>query len=378
VVGGKLLLAYLPVHPALVPQAALAVVVAVVMGRAPGLLAGFIVPACFLLTQTFDLTTLLVGAAGGITGALTVRRRRRGSALAAGVLIGVMQSLIFEATRVLEGRPRTYAELWSAGQAFLGGILSGGLALASLPLVERLLGKSSRGKLRVLADFDHPLVRELRERAPGTFAHTITVMNMVELAVESIGGERLLARVGTLYHDIGKMMDPLRFLENLHAGSPLTQGSSPEEQAKAALAHVAEGLVLARKYQLPKDVVSFIAEHHGSSRLEELRRQSREAGGVADPASFRHAGPKPQSLETAVLMIADGVHVATRTLSNPDPEALEQVVDSVIFKGLSEFQFEECGLNQGHLRQIKEALVGYLTGKLNRPVVGTTASETAP
>jgi putative nucleotidyltransferase with HDIG domain len=351
--GGKLLLLYFPLHPAIVPQAALALIVAVTMGRAAGLIAGLIVPACFLLAQIFELSTLLVGAAGGVVAALSVRQRRRGSALAAGVLVGIVQALVFEASRALEGRPRTYAELWSAGQAFLGGLVCGGLSVVVLPIVERILGKSSRGKLRVLTDFDHPLLRELRERAPGTFAHTMTVLNMVEPAVEAVGGERLLARAGTLFHDLGKIEHPSLFPENAPPGAaPATLPH--EERTQALLAHVADGVALARRHGLPRDVAAFIAEHHGTTI-------------VADESDDepRYPGPKPQSLETAILMIANGVEEAARGV-DADRRAYERMVDGVILRALADFQFEECGVSQAELRRIKEAFVIYLEERAAR------------
>ncbi len=378
--GGKLLLVYFPLHPSVVPQAALALIAAVVLGRAPGLLAAILVPACFLVTQTFDLSTLLVGASGGLTAALVVRRRRRGSALAAGILVGLVQALVFEATRALEGRPRTYAELWSAGQAFVSGLLAGGLAIVSLPFVERLLGKSSRGKLRVLTDFDHPLVRELRERAPGTFAHTVTLTTMVELSVEAVGGERLLARAGTLFHDIGKMLSPLYFVENQTAGGSAIARLTPAERARGTIVHVADGLALAKRHRLPPDVAAFIAEHHGTTELTELAREARAAGATVDPERFRYPGPKPQSVETAILMIANAVEEGTRALVDPDEASLRALVERVVLDGLSAFQFDQCGIHQGELRVVTESLVAYLVGRvqLRQPTPVPASTPAAP
>jgi cyclic-di-AMP phosphodiesterase PgpH len=382
VIGGKLLLLYTPVSAVLVPQATLALILAVVLGRAPALLAGLAVASCFLLAQTFELTELLVGVSGSVAAALAVRRRRRGTALAAGIVVGLVQALVFEATRSLEGRPRTYDELWSAGQAFLSGLLAGGFALTLLPFVERLLGKSSRGKLRVLSDFDHPLLRELRERAPGTFAHTVTLTNMVELAVEAVGGERLLARVGTLFHDIGKVMNPACFAENLTPGGSGLARLALEERARIVLGHVADGVALAKRHHLPADVIAFIAEHHGTLEIEEIAAQSGgepSLGGSAadkhpDPALFRYRGPKPQSVETAILMIANSVEQAARALPDSDADGLRALVDRIVLRGLSEFQFDQCGITQGQLRRVKEAMASYLVDKLNRGSRALSAS----
>jgi putative nucleotidyltransferase with HDIG domain len=367
-VWGQLVLVYTPLPATVVPQAALALVIAVVLGRAPGLIVAIAVPCVMIATQVFDLTTLLVGTAGGVTGALVVRRRRRSSALLASVLVGVAQAVAFEATRVLEGRPQDWQELWSAGAAFGGGLASGVVALVALPFVEWLLGKSSRGKLKVLTDFDHPLVRELRERAPGTFAHTVTLINMVELATDAVGGDRLLARAGTLFHDVGKMAAPAYFIENQGQGPNIHDDLPPEESARAILAHVPDGQRIAKKHFLPPDVSAFIPEHHGTTGLEYFIARAREAGAEPDPSRFHYSGPKPQSIETAILMIADSVEAASKTLSDPTEEALWGLVDRIVFKKWSEVQFDECGLTQADLRKIKAAFVAYLKGALHRRV----------
>jgi hypothetical protein len=218
----------------------------------------------------------------------------------------------------------------------------------------------------VLTDFDHPLVRDLRERAPGTFAHTVTLMSMVEAAVEAVGGEKLLARVGTLFHDVGKIVGPLQFAENRIPGGPVLPALSPENRALAVVAHVADGLVLAKKHHLPRDVTAFIAEHHGTTELMELLAEARAAGVEPDLDLYRYPGPKPQSEETAILMIADAVETAARGLHQPEEEVLDDLVDAVIFKALAGFQFDECRINQGDLKRIKEALVSCLVRKLRR------------
>jgi len=361
--GGLVAMRLLPLHAAVIPQAALALILAVVLGRAPGLLAGIIVPCCLIITQVFDLSTLLVGTASGVTAALPVRRRRRGSALAAGILVGLAQAIVFEACRALEGRPRTYEQLWAAGQAFAGGILAGLLAVIALPFVERLMGRSSRGKLKELTDYNHPLVRRLREQAPGTFAHTVNLINMVEPAAEAVEADRLLAHAGALFHDIGKINAPKFFKENQQRGEDPHAGLAPAESAGRILDHVRQGIEIARASDIPPDVVAFIAEHHGTTGMDHYLSMSRESGENADLTCFRFAGPKPQSIETAILMLADSLDVAARSLVALNEEAVSGLVDTVIFKKLSEFQFDECGINQGDLLRVKEAFVDYLMKK---------------
>ena len=366
--GGAALLVYLPVPAAAVPQAALALAVAVVLGRAPGLLTGIAFPFVLMLVQVFDLSTLLVSVSGGVTAALVVRQRRRGTAIPAGVLVGIVQAVVFEACRAMEGRPRTADELWYAGEVFVGGVATGLVALPMLPFVERFLGRTSRGKLKVITDFDHPLVRELREKAAGTFSHTVNLINMVELAVDAVGGDRLLARAGTLFHDIGKMNNPGNFIENQGVGPNVHDSLSPRESAMAIRAHVEEGLVIARKHRLPLDVMAFIPEHHGTTGMDYFIHKAKEAGESVDPEAFHYPGPKPRSVETAILMIADSIEAASRTLDDPSEESLAALVDRIVFNKYSQFQFEECGITQGQLTAVKEAFVSYLKGMLHRRV----------
>lgn len=372
--GGELMLVYLPFHAAAIPQAALALIIAVVLGRAPGLITAVAVPCALILSQVFDLSTLLVGISGGVTGAMAVRKRRRRSALAAGILVGVVQAVVFEACRAVEGRPRTYQELEAAGAAFGGGLICGMVALAVLPFVEWFLGRSSRGKLKVLTDFDHPLVRQLRERAPGTFAHTVTLINMVELATDAVGGDRLLGRAGTLFHDLGKMEHPHFFIENQGQGPNIHDQLTAEESARAILAHVTDGLRLAMQHGLPPDVTAFISEHHGTTGVDVFLEKAREAGQDVDPSAFTYPGPKPRSIESAILMLADSVEAASKTLSDPSEEALYKLVDSIVLKKFSELQFDECDVTQADLKKIRAAFVTYLKGALHRRIDLPTAS----
>jgi hypothetical protein len=209
----------------------------------------------------------------------------------------------------------------------------------------------------------------LREKAPGTFAHTVTLLNLVEPAVEAVGGDRLLARAGTLYHDLGKIAQPFYFNENQGIGTSIHEHLSPEESAQAIIAHVENGLKIARKHHLRPDVIAFIAEHHGTTSVDAYFRRAREAGQEPDLSLFQYPGPKPQSIETAILMIADAVEVAAKKIEEPNEAAINQMVDKVIFLKLSEFQFDECGITQAQLKQVKIAISNYLKGTIYRRTI---------
>ncbi|MCC6749556.1 MAG: HDIG domain-containing protein [Deltaproteobacteria bacterium] len=351
--AGTVLLAYAPVHAAMVPQAALPLIIAAVVGRLPAMVVAITMAVGLAVTHVFDLTTMVVAASGGLAGALVVRRRRRSATLAAGVLVGLAQMAAFEATSAMTAGGSTYAEHWSAAQAFAGGLLSGVVALLALPFVQRWLGQSSRGALRALADYDRPLLRRLREKAPETFAHTLRVVNLADRAAEAIFADRALVRVGALYHDIGR----------LEPGGAVAAAEAAAGVARAELSHVVGGLRLATEHRLPPDVRAFITQHHGTLELAAERdvaeAEAASRGAVVDPALFRYPGPKPQSVEAAVVMIANRVERAAST-PRAAGDGIVALVEREVLALFSAGQFEECGLTQKQLGAIKTAIVSFL------------------
>jgi putative nucleotidyltransferase with HDIG domain len=377
----EVLLFYLPLHHLMLPQAALALIVAVAVGRIPGLIIGILTPMSLILTQMFDLATLMVGGAGGMMAALTIKRGERFSALAAGIWVGVAQTLVFAACQFLEGRPQTSEELNAAAVAFGSGLGSGLLALMSLPYVQWFLEKSSRGKLKVLTDYDHPLVRELHKRAPGTFTHTIHLMTLVERGVDAVGGDGgsvLLARAGTLYHDIGKMNYPHLFLENRVQARRSQPSLDPSAMAQAFIDHVRAGLEIALQRGLPPDVIAFIAEHHGTMPLGVSKLGASIAEGEPEEKILRYPGPKPQSLETAVLMVANALEHAAQKMDDPPPEAWRQLVERVVLEHFSEQQFSDCGMTLHQLERMKAAFINYFEELHQRQTEAAEAEEKGP
>ncbi|MCA9667412.1 MAG: HDIG domain-containing protein [Myxococcales bacterium] len=358
---GALLLAYLPVRAVLLPTVALTLVAAVLHGRAAALVFAITVPAALGSLHVLDLDAVIAGVAGGVVAALAVRRRRGGRVLPAGILVGLAQALAHEATRAVAGRPQSPEELLAAAQAFGGGIVSGLLATLVLPFVQRWLGQVSRGKLETLADFDHPLCRRLRERKPEVFASTVRVVNLADHAANAVHVDRLLVRCGALYHDVGK----------LESSAHAAPDAAPLERVAAARATVREGLRIAEKEGLPGEVRNLIAEHNGTILLSGLYDAARADNPDVDAAGFRYEGPKPSTPEAAVLMIACATERASRSLdyvvegpvhplSESPSEQPVQLIDRVIGSLVLQVQFDRCGLSQGELQRIRNALVEYV------------------
>ncbi len=340
---GALTLAFFPVHASLIPQAALVMIFGVVLGRGPALIVAVVVPAALAVFHAFDLASLGVGVAGGFAAALVVRRRRRSGVLAAAVLVGVIQGLALEALRAAAGRPQTSTELFAAAQGFGGGLLAGLVAVVALPFIQRWFGVASQGKLMVLADFEHPLARRLRERCPEVFAHTVRVVSLADRAANAVGADRLLTRCAALYHDLGWLK--------------VSPSEADGDQAAREVGHLAGGLELATEEGIPEEVRRLTAEHHGTLPVDAAAGGGEGAGdGVV-----RHRGPKPRSVESAVLMIADRLERASSAeRKNGRVHDAAQVVEDVLQGLIREAQLDQCPLTHAELGRIRDALVAYL------------------
>lgn len=236
------------------------------------------------------------------------------------------------------------------------------LTIITYPLIyvfEKIFGLTSDLTFLELLDTNHPLLKELSSKAPGTFQHSLQVANLAESVVDQIGGNGLKTRVGALFHDIGKMSNPMYFIENQTPGSNPHNQLSPEKSAEIIIQHVAEGIRLAREHNLPSEILDFIKTHHGTSRVEYFYRnhlrQTREIKDSED-YNFRYKGPVPTTRETAVLMVADSVEAASRALPNPTPNELTRLVQQIIQHKISENQFENAGISFNDVRRMKEIL----------------------
>jgi putative nucleotidyltransferase with HDIG domain len=257
-----------------------------------------------------------------------------------------------------------------AGEAFrLGGytLLGGALMFSLLPFAEKIFSVQTDLSLLELGDASHPLLRQLAQRAPGTYNHSINVAAIAEAAADSIGAHGLLTRVGAYFHDIGKMFKPNYFVENQDQGGNCHDALQPAMSTLVIIAHVKDGADLGRKNRLPKRIIDFIEQHHGTTLVEYFYREAAKRS-QNDPnkeevseTSFRYPGPKPQTLEAAVLMLADSVESASRTLVEPTSSRIQNLVDQIAMKKLLDGQFDQCGLTLQQLDQLKSSLVKSLT-----------------
>jgi len=259
-----------------------------------------------------------------------------------------------------------WSVLWVNGFTLaLWSLIAGALMTVLLPTVEKVFSVQTDLSLIELGDPAHPLLQELIRRAPGTYNHSITVAALAEAAAESIGARGLLVRVGAYFHDIGKMLKPGYFIENQSPGDNRHDSLVPAMSTLVIIAHVKDGADLARQNKLPEQIIDFIQQHHGTTLVEyfyrsEQRDKDPESAEV-DESSFRYPGPKPQTKEAGVLMLADAVESASRALKEPTPSRIENIVEEIARKRLLDGQFDECGLTLEEVRNIGESLVKSLT-----------------
>jgi hypothetical protein len=253
--------------------------------------------------------------------------------------------------------------------AFVGGILTGVVATGILPLVEMSFGYTSDIKLLELGNLDQPLLRELMIQAPGSYHHSVIVSNMVEAAAEGVGSNPLLAKVAAYYHDIGKLNKPLYFVENQVDQENKHEKLAPSMSSLILLSHVKDGVELSTKYKLGKEITDIIRQHHGTNLIsyfyEKAKEQAQKKDGKAiqvKEEDFRYPGPKPQTKEAGLIMLADVVEAASRTLVDSTASRIQGMVQKIINKVFSEGQLDECELTLKDLNEIAKSFNKTLSG----------------
>jgi putative nucleotidyltransferase with HDIG domain len=246
-----------------------------------------------------------------------------------------------------------------------------------------LMGITTSLQLQDLARPTQPLLRQLLLRAPGTYHHSLIVSNLAEQAAERVGADALLARVGAYYHDIGKAVRPYFFVENQLEGVNVQDRLDPRISAQIIISHVQDGIDLARKHRLPRDVRVFIPEHQGTGLIKYFYHQALEQGGDPDEvneADFRYPGPKPQSKETGIVMLADSSEAAVRAERPTSVDEIDRIVRRIIADKLTSGELDECDLTMRDLDRCRAAFVEILQGIFHprTKYPGQTVEELAP
>jgi cyclic-di-AMP phosphodiesterase PgpH len=355
-----------PWHAVFLPLTFTAMILTLVYNPQFALLMSFSLSLAMSVLLGSDLSFLLQQMGGLATAVMLLRNVRTRTQLvkvAAGA--GLAYLVMTLATGMLSDQSWKLM-LPDAGRNFVWGAAAGFLMSGALPLIERAFGMVTDISLLELADGSHPLLQELVKRAPGTYTHSMTVATLAEAAAEMIEANPLLVRVGSYFHDVGKMLKPHYFIEN-QTGQNRHDDLEPALSTLIIIGHVKDGVALALEYGLPRPVIDFIEQHHGTTLVEYFYREAmriQESSGNAivelEPC-FRYAGPKPQTREAGVLLLADAVESSSRSLSDPTPGSLQKLVHDLLMKRLLDGQFEESGLTLTELHQIEESLSKSLT-----------------
>ncbi|MEN8149392.1 MAG: HDIG domain-containing metalloprotein [Planctomycetota bacterium] len=366
--------------PALVPVTAATIVFAVVFDRRYALEASFLliahVAAILASAPGADaaglVRALLVLASGVLAAVLaTGRIRTRGKIIRIGVFVGIVH-LVAIAGFHLAFAPTLDSETFLLDLAWgLGhGVLVGFVISGSLPLLEFLFGISTDISLLELSNISQqPVLRRLLVAAPGTYNHSFVVGMLAEEAAEAIGANPLLARVGAYYHDIGKMMKPEYFGENEMIPGEHHRPLTPTMSTLIIKSHVKDGAELARHHDLPRPIVEIIEQHHGTTLVEYFHNEAKtraKEGERVEESVFRYDGRKPQTREAGVVMLADSVEAATRSLTNPTPASMESTIRGVSRGKLDDGQLDECGLTLLEVRTIDDSFIRVLAGLYHR------------
>lgn len=378
----------------LVPSAFAPLVLSVLLGRNLGLYAAVFASlwAAFLYPGVDSVLLVVSLISGFVAVFVTVQVRRRSRLIRAGVYVGIV-TLVLTGIFGLIGpidwanpAKTDWAEIgWQCAAALGAGILTAVVVSGLLPVMEILFGVTTDISWLEMADLNHPLLKRLSLEAPGSYHHSLAVANLAEAAAEKVGANPTLCRVASYFHDIGKLIKPNYFTENIHQGQNPHDDLTPTMSALIIIAHVKEGVDLALKHRLNPVIVQVIQEHHGNSLVsffyQRALNQQKDAalGGKimnlraedvpqVDEASFRYPGPRPQTKESAIISLADAVESASRSLERPTPQRIEDMVNQLIHDRLEDGQLDDAPLTLAELRAVAKSFCFSLQSMLHSRV----------
>lgn len=374
------------VQPYFFPASALSLLVATLVGHQFAIVVSvFFAAMAGLVTGNSLEFTLLIGLTGTV-GVLSLDRTERLNAyFVAGLAVaacGICTALFFALRG--ESAPDPVVVLSQVIGSFVNGLLSAAVGLAALYVTSNALNIPTSLKLVELMQPNHPLLQRLLREAPGTYQHSLQVANLAELGAQRVNANAPLVRVAAMYHDVGKILNPHFFVENQVDGvNPHDALNDPLQSARIIIGHVSEGLRLGRQYRLPCRIREFIAEHHGTTQALYFYRKAQELAGnpeTVDPRDFTYPGPRPQTRETAILMLADGCESSVRARRPQSKEHIEETVNYIFDERLGMGQLDESGLTLNDLHALRETFLAALQGVFHPRIAypGTPSQKALP
>jgi len=348
--------------PYLIPAAFASMVISSLLSLEMAMAVNLSVAALIGIILRGDAFAMLAALAAGAAGAYAVPGLRdRASMTRAVVFVGGAVAAVSVFYGLAFGEPQILSR-WYWG--FVNGMMSTVMTVGSLPFFESIFGVTSPMRLLELSNPGHPLLRRLLLEAPGTYHHSILVGNLAETAAQAVDADALLVRVGALYHDVGKLKRPYFFVENQFAQANPHDKISPALSTLVITSHAKDGVELAKQYKLPKSVVDLIQQHHGTGLVSFFYQRASENGRdqSVDEKDFRYPGPRPQTREAAIVMLADSVEAAVRAQSDVSPWQVQSTVRKVVRGKLADGQLDECDLTLKDLHAIENAFLDVLSG----------------
>ncbi|HEX9024595.1 MAG TPA: HDIG domain-containing protein [Geobacteraceae bacterium] len=314
-----------------------------------------------------SLQVVIYAILGGVVGAHGVRQcKDRSTIMTAGMKVSVVNVAMALSFQIFNESLLTMQTLYCVIFAAAGGLINAVFVTGTIPLIENLFYYTTDIRLLERANFDSPVLRELMVRAPGTYHHSVLVGNLVEAAAEAIHANPLLARVAAYYHDIGKSSKPYYFIENVGQMDNRHDRLSPSMSALILISHVKEGAELAKAHRLGQPIVDIIRQSHGTGLItyfyQKAKNQAAHDGKVVDEQEFRYPGPKPQTREAGLVLLADHVEAASRTLTDPTPSRIQGMVQKIINNIFIDGQLDECELTLKNLHEIAKSFNRILAG----------------
>lgn len=368
-----------PINPKLsfallLPVSFTTITISILYNRYLAIMAGIYIVFFASVIHGGNFTTIIIAFTSALMGVFVNKDvEHRTDFMSGGVIMGGMNILLIVCLALIQEMSvfqKGFIRL--AGIAFANGFINSILVLGMMPLYENVFGITTKFKLLELSDLNADIFKEMIVNAPGTYNHCIVVSLLAEAASKAIGANHLLARVGGYYHDIGKLADASVYIEN-GVTDPRAKTLSPLEYAQLIISHVNKGVELAKKIELPEDVINFIREHHGTTTMTFFYHQALERAGTGDAShikksDFQYPGPKPNCKETAIVMLADSIEAAVRSMEKITYEKLVELVQKIIYNRLNDGELENSDLSMTELTVIRKIFLSLLKGIFHKRI----------
>ncbi|MGG7200014.1 HD family phosphohydrolase [Clostridium butyricum] len=353
------------VSPYLIPFACAPILLTLLINYKISIVISILNVIVISIATGFDAQVMMLGVISSILGATLLKKmQQRNELLYSTLYLSIVGVIITVSTGILISSNLREVLIKSA-ITFIGGVLSGIFALGILPFLEGTFNEVTTLKLLELSNPNHPLLKKLLMEAPGTYHHSMLVANLAEMASEEVGANSVIVRIGSYYHDVGKTERPYFFGENQMGGENPHNHMTPNLSAKIIISHVKDGIELARKYNLPKVIQDIIGEHHGTTLVKyfyyTMKNNSENPEEVKEE-DYRYPGPIPNSKEAGIIMLADSVEAAVRSIKEPSEDKIKEMINNIISDKLSFGQLNDCNLTIKDIEKIKKCFLTALNG----------------